>query len=66
LKHGEKPEQSVYPERFYNEGLKTTQGEKRLDREAVSATLGEYYLARGWDPDTGVPTPQKLKELNIL
>jgi len=65
LKHGEKPEQSDYPNRFYSEGLKTPLGDKKLDRAAVSATLSEYYLARGWDPRTGVPSPQKLRELHI-
>jgi aldehyde:ferredoxin oxidoreductase len=29
------------------------------------AMLREYYLARGWDPDTGVPTEATLKRLRI-
>jgi aldehyde:ferredoxin oxidoreductase len=28
--------------------------------------LKEYYLARGWDPDTGIPTKDKLIELSLL
>jgi aldehyde:ferredoxin oxidoreductase len=27
--------------------------------------LEAYYTARGWDPETGKPTPQKLAELNL-
>ncbi len=27
--------------------------------------LKEYYAARGWDPATGKPAPQKLKELGL-
>ena len=26
--------------------------------------LNEYYAFRGWD-ETGIPTPEKLKELNL-
>jgi len=29
------------------------------------AMLDEYYEARGWDKDTGVPTLKKLKELEL-
>jgi aldehyde:ferredoxin oxidoreductase len=24
-----------------------------------------YYQARGWDPNTGLPSPSKLKELGL-
>jgi aldehyde:ferredoxin oxidoreductase len=27
--------------------------------------LDEYYRARGWDPQTGLPTPEKLGELGL-
>ncbi len=27
--------------------------------------LEEYYRARGWDPETGMPTSEKLKELGL-
>jgi len=52
LRHGEKPEQSDYPPRFYREG------ENALDPSKVRATLREYYRARGWDPETGLPAPE--------
>ncbi|MFZ5651693.1 MAG: aldehyde ferredoxin oxidoreductase family protein [Bacillota bacterium] len=65
IRHGEKPEHSDYPARFYNEELKTPAGPKKLDPEAVRSALSEYYAARGWDPVTGAPTPEKLKELGI-
>jgi aldehyde:ferredoxin oxidoreductase len=29
------------------------------------ALLDEYYIASGWDPDTGIPTENKLKELGL-
>jgi aldehyde:ferredoxin oxidoreductase len=31
----------------------------------VELMLKEYYEARGWDPATGMPTPQKLAELGL-
>ncbi|WP_243174674.1 aldehyde ferredoxin oxidoreductase C-terminal domain-containing protein [Desulfofundulus sp. TPOSR] len=27
--------------------------------------LDEYYTARGWDPRTGAPTEEKLRELGL-
>ena len=29
------------------------------------ALLDEYYMARGWDPETGYPTAEKLEELGL-
>ncbi len=31
----------------------------------LGALLAEYYEARGWDPETGVPTPEKQRELGL-
>jgi len=66
IKHGEKPEDSDYPARFYEEpvGAGPAAGRK-LDRGKVKQTLAEYYRARGWDPQTGHPTPEKLAQLGI-
>ncbi|MFZ5647524.1 MAG: aldehyde ferredoxin oxidoreductase family protein [Bacillota bacterium] len=66
IRHGEKPDQSDFPPRFYNEGLETSEGHKKLDPEAVRAALSEYYTARGWDPVTGEPSTEKLRELGII
>jgi aldehyde:ferredoxin oxidoreductase len=38
---------------------------KRLTREDVDQWITDYYLERGWDPDTGIPTKQKLAELGL-
>lgn len=64
LKHGERPEQSDYPPRFYRDQLKIP-GKNPLDPGAVKSTLREYYTARGWNPDTGEPTLEKLYELDL-
>jgi aldehyde:ferredoxin oxidoreductase len=31
----------------------------------IEEMLSVYYESRGWDPDTGIPTIQKLTELNL-
>ena len=31
----------------------------------MNVLLGEYYIARGWDPATGGPTPEKAKALGL-
>jgi len=36
-----------------------------ITREDTVRMLTEYYEARGWDKNTGVPTPAKLKELAL-
>lgn len=64
LRHGERPEHSDYPPRFYRESLQVP-GSPPLDPEEVKRTLGEYYAARGWDPETGVPTAGKLSALGL-
>ena len=37
----------------------------RLDRERFRGLLRAYYELRGWDPETGIPTEAKLKELGL-
>lgn len=36
----------------------------RLDRKAFSNAINEYYRIRGWDA-SGIPTKEKLKELDL-
>jgi aldehyde:ferredoxin oxidoreductase len=38
----------------------------KLSRDDYDRLLDEYYEARGWDKETGVPTPDKLKSLDLL
>lgn len=66
IKHGEQPEDSDYPSRFYEEGIGSGPAQGRtLDRDGVRRCLARYYEARGWDPETGTPTAAKLKELGL-
>jgi aldehyde:ferredoxin oxidoreductase len=31
----------------------------------MGVLMGEYYAARGWDPESGRPTPEKLRALGL-
>jgi aldehyde:ferredoxin oxidoreductase len=35
------------------------------DKERFEAMQDEFYRLRGWNPDTGVPTESKLRELEL-
>ncbi len=61
LREGEKPEDSKFPRRFYEEEV----GGKKLDDAQINEVLRQYYQARGWDPQTGIPTQEKLNELGL-
>lgn len=53
------------PARFFKDPLRSgaTAG-RLLPREQFDSMLREYYQLRGWD-DMGVPTPEKLRDLEI-
>ncbi|MBD3354038.1 MAG: hypothetical protein GF364_21330 [Candidatus Lokiarchaeota archaeon] len=36
-----------------------------LQEEGFQELLSAYYKVRGWDPETGIPTKEKLKELGL-
>ena len=54
-----------WPERFYDNPLRQADGEHTLSREGNDHLLDRYYGLRGWDSD-GVPTDEKLRELQLL
>ena len=62
LREGEKPEDSAFPRRFYEQRVKGN----ALDEEKTREVLKKYYHARGWDPETGMPTEEKLRQLGII
>ncbi|MDH7498007.1 MAG: aldehyde ferredoxin oxidoreductase family protein [Syntrophomonadaceae bacterium] len=61
LREGERPEDSSFPRRFYREAA----GGQALDESKVAAVLARYYQVRGWDPASGRPSEEKLRELGI-
>ena len=66
IREGEKPEDSIYPERFFSEAQSDDSEKSRiLDLIKVKKILTSYYKARGWNEESGVPTDDKLKDLNL-
>jgi aldehyde:ferredoxin oxidoreductase len=57
IKAGLSRKDDTLPDRFFEKG--------GIDRAGFEKTLDEYYLLRGWD-ENGVPTGEKLKELDIV
>ncbi|MDP3386693.1 MAG: aldehyde ferredoxin oxidoreductase family protein [Eubacteriales bacterium] len=67
LREGEKPEDSLYPDRFFNEAQSDdVDNERKLDLIKVKEILDSYYETRGWKADSGIPTYDKLRELGLL
>ena len=61
VREGEKPEDSKFPRRFYEQEV----GGKKLNETQLQEVLRKYYIARGWDPLTGKPGGDKLQELRL-
>jgi len=36
-----------------------------LDKEGFRKAMDQYYKTRGWDVETGIPTREKLEELDL-
>ena len=66
VREGKTRKDDYPPRRLLDEPISTgpAQGE-RLDRERFDKMLTQYYCRRGWDPATGIPTEERLRELQI-
>ena len=66
VREGFTREDDVLPWRFLNEPLPSGIAEgQRLTREQLECMLDEYFVLRGWNKTTGIPTREKLKELGL-
>jgi aldehyde:ferredoxin oxidoreductase len=54
------------PRRFLEEPLPEGSGPSTGSVLELEPMLDEYYRARGWDVETGLPTREKLKELRLI
>ncbi|MET1128342.1 MAG: aldehyde ferredoxin oxidoreductase family protein [Thermoproteota archaeon] len=64
---GLKPSNDTLPPRLLREAIES--GPCRgcqITPEELEEMKREYYTARGWDPDTGVPRKARLAELGLL
>jgi aldehyde:ferredoxin oxidoreductase len=56
----------TFPERLMTEPLKAGASKGQvISKDDLNKMLDEYYAARGWTAETGVPTRAKLIELGL-
>jgi len=46
-------------------GPSSQDSKRATSKEELDAMLDEYYQARGWEKETGIPSEQKLRELGL-
>jgi len=63
LRAGIDPSQDTLPDRLLKDEIKTGPGKGNVNR--LDTMLPNYYELRGWSKD-GIPTDEKLKELEIV
>jgi len=65
IREGFRAADDSLPARFFKDPLQSgTPAGKVLPRDHFNTMLQEYYQLRGWDSE-GVPTPEKLKKLEM-
>jgi len=66
VREGASREDDVLPERLMAQPLPGGPAEGMVnDREMLELMKDAYYDFRGWDPATGIPTQEKLRELDL-
>ena len=53
------------PQRFFQPKTDGVLADKPLNPEKMERAKSYYYTLMGWDARTGIPTPEKLEELDI-
>ena len=66
VREGARREDDVLPERLMAQPVPTGPAEGMVnDREMLELMKDAYYDFRGWDRATGIPTQEKLQELEL-
>ncbi|NTV42321.1 MAG: hypothetical protein HGA63_03380, partial [Syntrophobacteraceae bacterium] len=66
VREGVTRESDTLPQRLMSEPLPEGPAQGMcIDQEALEKMKDAYYEFRSWDKATGVPTPEKLRELNL-
>ncbi len=55
----------MLPQRFFQPKTDGVLADKPLDPTKLEKAKSYYYAMMGWDTSTGIPTPEKLEELDI-
>ncbi|MEE8442480.1 MAG: aldehyde ferredoxin oxidoreductase family protein [Dehalococcoidia bacterium] len=53
------------PKRFFSPTPNGALKDSAIDPDEMNRAIHSFYGMMGWDPETGVPTPEKLAELGI-
>ena len=66
VREGFSRDDDTLPQRLMTEPLKAGASKGHfVSKDDLKLMLDEYYAARGWDVNTGVPTKEKLEELGL-
>ncbi|MFO7958895.1 MAG: aldehyde ferredoxin oxidoreductase family protein [Candidatus Brocadiia bacterium] len=65
VREGIRREDDTLPDRFLNEPLPEECGESAGSVVEIEPMLNEYYEARNWDIETGIPNIEKLEDLGL-
>jgi aldehyde:ferredoxin oxidoreductase len=66
VREGIRREHDVLPGRLMEDPLPDGPAQGMVnDRETMEMMKDAYYELRGWDKATGIPTPDKLRELGL-
>ncbi|RJQ58440.1 MAG: hypothetical protein C4530_10575, partial [Desulfobacteraceae bacterium] len=57
--------QDALPQRFFRSFPGGAHRGKRLDPQKMEEMKSLYYKTRGWDPESGLPRPEKLEQLGL-
>lgn len=64
VREGFTPADDTLPERLF-EAIEGPLNGERVDPQDLEVALATYYAVAGWDPQTGMPTPARLMELDL-
>jgi aldehyde:ferredoxin oxidoreductase len=66
VREGVSRDEEVLPDRLMGEPLPSGPAEGMInDRQMLEKMKDAYYDRRGWNHETGIPTPEKLEELDL-
>lgn len=65
IREGFTGEDDKLPLRYYQPKSNGPLSNRPLKRETMEKAKRYYYTLMGWDPNTGIPLPEKIEELEI-
>jgi aldehyde:ferredoxin oxidoreductase len=65
LREGHGRHTDVLPPRLHEALPEGPLKERVVTREEVATIVRDYYLLQGWDPESGVPSPETLRALDL-